>query len=116
MKQKIIEFLKDKFNIALIVLQVLAIICYFLNAYLFFLLLFFALESAFLIVWGIKYFVVNGDSKYKMAIYDQLPYTTAQKQEIMKNKEKDSKNNKIMGVMLILLGVAMLFTGFSIIF
>ena len=59
MKQKIIEFLKDKFNIALIVLQVLAIICYFLNAYLFFLLLFFALESAFLIVWGVKYFVVK---------------------------------------------------------
>ena len=116
MKQKIIEFLKDKFNIALIVIQVLAVICYLLGSSMFFFVFFFVLESAFLIVWGVKFLVVNGNSKYKMEIYDQLPYTAAQKELIVKEKEKNAKNNKMMAVMLILLGVVMLFSGISMIF
>ena len=116
MNKKIIDFLKDKFNIALIVIQVLAIISYFLGAYMFFMILFFMLESAFLVVWGVKYLVVNKDSKYKMEIYDQLPYTNAEREMIRKNSEKTAKNNKMIAVMLILLGAVMLFSGFSILF
>ena len=116
MKHKIIEFFKDKFNIALIVIQVFAIMCYLLGAHMFFMVLFFVLESAFLIVWGVKFLVDNSNSKYKMEIYDQLPYTAAQKELIVKEKEKNAKNNKMMAVMLILLGIVMLFSGVSMIF
>lgn len=117
MKQKIIEFLKNKFNITLIALQALAVISYFLsNYFLFFLILFFALESAFFIVWGVKFIVINKDAKYKMEIYDQLPYTDAQREVIRKNSENNSKNNKLMAVMLILLGVVLFFSGISVIF
>ena len=116
MKQKIIDFLKDKFNITLITLQVLAIISYFLSAYFVFLVLFYLFESAFLIVWGFKFLGVNNKSKYKMEIYNQLPYTDAEKEQIRKNNDKALKNNKMMAVMLILLGIVLLFTGFSVIF
>ncbi len=117
MKQKIMDFFKNKFNTALIAIQVLAIISYFLGGYsLFFLILFFSLESAFLIVWGVKLIFVNKDAKYRLEIYNQLPYTDAQKEVIRKNSEKDSKNNKLMSVMLILLGVVLFFSGISVIF
>lgn len=116
MKQKIIEFLKDKFNITLIVLQILAIVSYFLCVYFVFLVLFYLLESAFLIVWGVRYFVSNNNSKNKMELYNQLPYTNAEREQLRKSTEKTSKNNKMMAVMLILLGVVLLFSGFSVIF
>lgn len=117
MKQKIIEFLKNKFNIALIVLQVLAIISYFLGSFSFlFMILFFMLESAFLIVWGVKFIFVNKGAKYQLEIYEQLPYTDAEREAIRKNSENNSKNNKLMAVMLIVLGVVLFFSGLSVIF
>ncbi len=117
MTQKIIEFFKNKFNISLIVLQVLAVISYFLSSrFLLFLILFFVLEGAFFIVWGVKYIIVNKDTKYKLEIYNQLPYTDEQRETIRKNSENNSKNNKLMAVMLILLGIVLFFSGISVIF
>lgn len=117
MKQKIIKFLKDKFNIALIVIQMLALISYVLgNYFLFFLILFFIHESVFFIVWGIKLIFINKNAKYQNEIYQQLPYTEVQRVAIQKNSEKDRKNNKTMAVMLILLGTVLFFSGISVIF
>ena len=116
MKQKIMEFLRNKFNISLIVLQCLAIVCYFLSAYVFFLVMFFVLESAFLIVWGVKYLHINRHNKYKLDIYDQLPYTDAEKEVIKKNNIANNKNNKTIAIMLIMLGVILFFSGISVIF
>ena len=116
MKQKIMEFLKNKFNIALITLQALAIISYCLNMFSVFLFFFFMFEAAFLIVWGVKYICINRTSKAQMAVYNELPYTDAQKEYLRKNCENNSKNNKIMSIMLIVLGVVLFFSGFSMIF
>ena len=117
MKQKVIEFLKNKLNMTLIILQTLALISFSLcELFVFFLVMFFGFESAFLIVWGVKYIVANKDAKYKLEIYDQLPYTDEQREVIRKNNENNSKNNKMMAVMLILFGIVLFFSGISMIF
>ena len=117
MKQKVIEFFKNKLNMALIILQTLALISFSLcELFVFFLVMFFVFESAFLIVWGVKFIVANKDARYKLEIYDQLPYTSEQREVIRKNSENNSKNNKMMAVMLILFGIVLFFSGISMIF
>lgn len=116
MQKKVIDFLKNKFNIALIVLQVFAIISYFLMSILFFMILFFLLESAFFILWGIKILIKNKHYVSELEINNQLPYTDEQKQQIRKTSESNMKNNKIMSVMLILFGIILFISSFSIIF
>lgn len=111
MKDKIIAFFKDKFNIALITLQVVAIISYFLSFLVGFIsYIFFVLESAFFIVWGIKSLISCRKNKYSMEIYEQLPYTTEDRISLKKQNEKNNKNNKFIGIVFILLGIIILIT------
>ena len=109
MKNKIIELLKNKFNIALIVLQALAILSYFLQAIgLIFSILFFVCEGAFFIIWGIKYVSASKDKVFKEEMINQMPYSEEQKQALLKNNENSGKNNKFVGVSLILLGIVII--------
>ncbi len=116
MKQQIIDFFKNKFNLTLIIIQVVAVISYCLAHMMFFLVLFFMLESSFFIVWGAKVIHDNRKALSKLDLYEQLPYTDAEKATFKKSYERNSKNNKFMAVMLIVIGIVLLFSCFSVIF
>lgn len=116
MKDKIINFFKNKFNITLIILQVIAFVSYFLGGISqFFVVMFFVLEGAFFIVWGIKFLVGIGDSKYSQEIYSQLPFSEDERQRIRKHGMMTNKNNKFIGAFMIVLGVILIFSLFSMI-
>ncbi|MGN0961723.1 MAG: hypothetical protein ACI4PF_05985 [Christensenellales bacterium] len=117
MKEKFLKFIKDKFNITLIIIQVLAIICYalsFLGAVV--VGLFFTLEGVFFIVWGIKILRAVKYSFISQEIYNQLPYTEEQRIALRKKTERNAKNNRFIGVTLIILGIVLFFSVFSLIF
>lgn len=117
MKDKIFKFLKNKINITLIVLQVLAVISFLLGSFVgFFSSMFFVFEGAFFIVWGIKSLLVIKDSRFKQEIYEQLPYDRLEKERIRKQTQNSERNNKFMGIFLILFGVILIFSLFSVIF
>lgn len=117
MKERLLMFIKDKFNIALIAIQVIAIICYSLSNFSgFFSVLFFVLEGIFFILWGIKLFYKVKKSQAEMEIYSQLPYTEHQKIALRKKQESVNKNNRFIALMLIILGIVLLFSAFSAIF
>ena len=116
MKDKIIIFLKSKFNITLIILQALAVASYLLSSAVGFLsILFFLLESAFFVAWGIGT-LIKGKNKYSQETFNQLPYSEEEKENFRKLNESNKKNSKFMGSMLILLGLIILFSLFSYIF
>ena len=55
-------------------------------------------------------------NKYNLEIYEQLPYTEQQREQIKKQMTSSNKNNKFMGICLIVLGVVVIFSLFSMIF
>lgn len=117
MKDKLLAFFKDKFNIALVVIQILALISFcFSEMSEVFASMFFVLEGAFFIVLGIKILQNIKKSRDKYEMISQLPYTNAEKAEIIKKIESANKNNKFIGVVLILIGIVLIFSLFSLIF
>ena len=117
MKEKFKRFISNKFNIALIIIQVLAISSYFLNGtHMFFTVMFFLLEGAFFILWGIKMLINISDTRRQYEIYEQLPYEESEKIRMIKASENSNKHNKFMGIGLILLGIVLIFSLFSMIF
>jgi len=111
MKQKIIQFFKNKLNITLLALQFLAIICALLGFFIFFLF-----EGAFFVIWGIKLILAKRYKNNELEIYEQLPYSEEQKKNFRKNIERTNKSNRIMGFMLIAMGIILFFYLFSSIF
>lgn len=117
MKEKIQEFLKNKFNIALLVIQTLAIISYLISSLgVFFVVLFFNLEGIFFLVWGIKIFKSIKVNNSQKEIIMQLPYSNEERVEMLKKMESTNKNNRFVAIMLILLGIVLFFSVFSLIF
>lgn len=117
MKEKFLKFIKDKFNIALIIIQVLAIVCYILSMFgVIFAGLFVALEGAFFVVAGCKVLVSIKDSKYSLDIVRQLPYTEEEKRAIEKKQESANKNNRFVAIIFLILGTVLFFSAFSLIF
>ena len=117
MKNKIINFLKNKFNIALIAIQVVALIVFlirFLSVV--FVVLFFMLEGAFFIVWGVKIFYEISHSGNQQETIMQLPYTDEERRRLMMQTEKANKNNRSVAVMFILLGSILVLSLFSLLF
>ena len=53
---------------------------------------------------------------YSQEIYEQLPYSEEQKLKIRKSNENANKNNKFMGIALIILGFVLVCCVFSVIF
>ena len=67
-------------------------------------------------VLGIKILQNIKKSRDKYEMISQLPYTNAEKAEIIKKIESANKNNKFIGVVLILIGIVLIFSLFSLIF
>ena len=114
MKNKIINFLKNKFNIAMIVLQFVAVICYLLGGVSYaFSVMFFLLEGAFFIVWGIRILIGVKGSRFADELLIQLPYTQEEIHRKRQRDQKTNKNNKFIGISLIVLGCILIFSLFS---
>ena len=114
MKEYIRKFCKDKFNIVLLIIQILALFFLALASISYvFTILFFVMESVFFIVLGIKFLVGTKKLKNNQELYNQLPYNETQRELLKKNDENEIKNNKFRGVMFIILGIILLFTLFS---
>jgi len=117
MKDKIISFFKSKFNIALIVLQILAIVCYFLSRLGdFFSIIFFVLEGAFFVVWGIKILYQLKVQDVSKEVLNQLPYSDEEKERQRKLRESVAKNNRFIAICFIVLGLILVFSLFSLMF
>ena len=101
------NFFKNKFNMAILIVQCVAIICYLLG----FLwggmsLLFFACEGVFFVVWGIKCIFLARDNK--TYLNDELD--VKQLNKINKKEKWENKNNILIGIGLILLGGMLIFS------
>lgn len=117
MKEKILRFLKNKFNIALIIIQFLAIIFYALGGvWELAVILFFMLEGAFFVVWGSKILVEIKANTVGQDFMSQLPFTDSEKIEMEKRNQKIQKNNKFLAVVLISIGVVLVFSLISVLF
>lgn len=117
MKEKLLKFIKDKFNIALIIVQALAVLSYLLSGLgVFFVMLFFSLEGAFFIVWASKIFYAINANKESQEIYSKLPYTELEKENLRKKNESINKNNKMVAIILLIMGIVLVFSVFSYIF
>jgi len=108
-KEVLLKFLRSKFNIALIVLQVLAVLCYLLSFVAdFFVVLFLLLESAFLIAWGIKMILSIRKVTQQIEVFERLS-TDARAIELNRKRAKQNKRNYIfVGIALIILGCVLL--------
>lgn len=117
MKEKILKFLKDKFNISLIIIQVIAIICYALSGLsMVFVMLFIGLEGVFFVIMGTKFLRGISASNSMQEIYEQLPYTEEERKKLRKKQESANKNNRFVAIILIFLGIVLFFSAFSLIF
>lgn len=117
MKEKILKLLKDKYNIALIVIQVIAIICYALSCVAgVFVILFVSLEGVFFVMLGVKILRSITESNDLQEIYEQLPYTEQEKKMLRKKQESANKNNRFVAILLVILGIVLFFSAFSLIF
>ena len=115
MKEKILKIFKNKFNITLIILQVLALFCYFMaGLWQGFAVIFFVLEGVFLIVWGIKIFADIKKIDDNHEILGQLPFTEEEKKNILKTDLRVKKNNRLVAIILIILGTVLVFSVFNI--
>ena len=113
MKERIKKLLSDKFNLSLVIIQGLAIICLVLiKISIVFNIGFLLLESAFFILWGIKILVDTGKIKYREEYYSKLPYTPEQLEYLKKKDIMDRKSGKFRGIMLIIFGIALLYMTF----
>ena len=117
MKEKILTFLRNKFNITLIIIQVIAIISYLLSSVgTFFVGLFFTLEGVFFVVWGVKILKTIKQNYSQLDVINQMPYSDEEKISIRKKMENANKNNRFVAIILILLGAVLFFSVFSLIF
>lgn len=117
MKDLINKLLKNKLNIALIILQLSAVVFFLIGQrFAFGSIMFFLTEGVFLILLGVKLLLQIRNSKYSQEVIDQLPYTQEQRDYIIKQNKRSNKNNKFMAIMLILLGIVVIFNLFSTIF
>ena len=117
MKEKMLRFLKNKFNITLIVIQMIAIVVYLINGLWEYMpVIFFALEGVFFIVWGVKILSDLKKLDVQQEVFGQMPYTDEERIEIAKRNKAVRKNNKFLAVALIILGAVLFFSLFSVLF
>jgi hypothetical protein len=115
MKDKIINFFKNKFNIVLIIIQIVALVCYFLgNVSFVFSIMFFLLEGGFFITLGIRILIGVKNSRYSDELLTQLPYSQEEIQMKRKMNQNTNKNNKFVAFSFIVLGCILIFSLFSI--
>lgn len=111
---KLIDYFKDKLNLTLLIVQTLAILCYFLG----FLwgvlsIVFFVLEGVFFVVWGIKWLLVAKKIQRQENVYKDFIVDDKKKEKISKTEQMRNKNNTLVGVGLIVMGVVLIFSVIS---
>ena len=117
MKDKLIGFIKNKFNIALIAIQLCALVFYALSGlWEFFPILFFVSEGAFFIVWGVKLLVEMRKVTTSQEILSQIPMSEQERLELAKRNVRIEKNNKFIAIILIILGIVLVFSILSVLF
>ena len=111
MKELLKKFLKDKFNIALSIIQIIAIVFVCL-AYLspYMLVIALVLESVFFLVWGIKVFHGIKVAIKNLDNMGKLPFSQAEIALMKKRAEYDIKGNKSRGVFFIIASIVLMLT------
>ncbi len=106
MREYLKKFFKSKFNIVIAIVEAIAItlfiIGYFLSpicTYLFFLC-----QGAVCIMLGIKQLGTNKGITFNQQFYEELPYTESEKRALRKTDSSVIKNNKFLGISLIVIG------------
>ena len=111
MKEQIKNFFKDGYNIALVVLQAIALIFVCTSSLSpYFVVFALVFEGAFFIVWGVK--VLHGNKLYLKSLDNltQLPYSKAELDLIKRRAEYQVKGNKTKGVLFVIAGIVIFFS------
>lgn len=113
MREIFYKFFKNKFNIALCIIQAISLICLAFSGISVILnILFLFFESLFFILWGISQLLLVSKIKSRKNEYSLLPYNKEQLEMLSKRDKIEVKNIKFKGVMLIILGVFLVITTF----
>jgi uncharacterized membrane protein HdeD (DUF308 family) len=115
-KSIIKQFFARKINIALIIIQVLAIIMFLLSGIsIFCYALFFVFEGVFLIILGISLLKRIGTIKKNQDAYSQLPFSPEDVQKMTKNDTAKIRSIRFTGVAVIIVGIYLIFNIISVI-
>ena len=115
-KEILKKFFSNKINLALIIIQIVAIIMYFLAGISSFCYVsFFILEGAFLILWGVSLLLSVAKIKRSSENYSKLPYSKEDIEIILKNDGRKIKSYRFTAIVLILIGAFLIVNIFLLI-
>ena len=110
MKKIIEKFLKNKFNVVLLIVQVIAILFLILGSmWDFAYILAVILEGVFFVLLGIKMFINNSKIRYKESLMQNLPIQKQEMESIQKSNVRKIKSNKFQAILYILMGILLIF-------
>ena len=106
MKELWKKFISNKLNIALCVIQFVALLFLALvKAWMGFMYFFVISEGTFFLIWGIKTLIESKKILKMLEQYSDLPLTSDQKLYYTKSGMSNYKNARFRGVMMIIIGV-----------
>ena len=110
MKKYISEFLKNKYNMALLIVQIIALILFgFGNVWSFCFILAIIAEGIFFIVLGIKSLFDNKKMKHNQEVLSNLPMEESDLSKLNKRNNIKIKANKFQSTIFIFLGLLLIF-------
>ena len=113
MREKIIEFFSNKFNLILTIVQVIALVLFgFGNVWAICFVLAISSEGVFFVVLGIKTFANNKQIKSRESMMGALPIKKAELEHMQKQNNRTIKLNKLQAVLYIIMGIILVFIGF----
>lgn len=115
MKDAIKKFFRKKLNIAVVIVEALALIFLIMGTTFapICTVVFFILQGVACILWGVRTLRTNSDITFTQQYYDELPYSVEQKKSMLKTDDKNMKNNKFTGWTFIIMGVILIFMWLS---
>ena len=110
MKNTLIKFFSNKFNLILTIVQSAAVLCFLLNnALTFLLILGIVLEGVFFIVLGVRMFFDNKKIRQKEDLMRSLPMQREDEASMQKNNTRQIKANIWQAVLYIVMGIILIF-------
>jgi len=104
------EFFKSKLNIALVVIQGIALLFMCLSAlWSWAIILALILEGAFFVVYGIRFFYLNKSLDKENELYELMPIGDDDKKYLASAKKRNKRFNKIKGILYIIFGIVIAF-------
>ena len=104
------DFFKSKLNVAMFVLQCVALFLLCLcNIHIIFLILAFMCEGSFFIILGASCFVANKKMNKDVEIRNMLPLSDEEKNIMAEQQKKRAKGNKLKGILYVIFGVILIF-------